>query len=143
MTEEELRAYNGSDSEKPLLMAIKENIYNVSTSKMFYSPSGSYAMLAGRDASRALAQLSFKLEDFNGSLEDLSDAQLKILQDWEYKFMDKFAQVGQLVLKKTPTENKTEEESFGIRQVLKASKADMLQEIRIVEQHGLQKDSHL
>ncbi|KAF3645743.1 putative regulator of nonsense transcripts 2-like [Capsicum annuum] len=142
MPEEELRAYNGSDSEKPLLMAIKEKIYDVSTSKMFYSPGGSYAMLAGRDASRALAQLSFKLEDFNGSLEGLSDAQLKILQDWEYKFMDKFARVGQLVLKKTPTENKTEEESFGIRQVLKASKADMLQEIKIVEQHGLQKDSH-
>ncbi|WMV25679.1 hypothetical protein MTR67_019064 [Solanum verrucosum] len=33
MTEEELRAYNGSDSEKPLLMAIRGQIYDVSTSK--------------------------------------------------------------------------------------------------------------
>ncbi|PHT51200.1 hypothetical protein CQW23_10947 [Capsicum baccatum] len=81
MSEEELRDYNGSDSEKPLLMAIKGKIYDVSTSKMFYGLGGSYAMSAGRDASRALAQLSFKLEDFNGSFEGLSDAQLEILQD--------------------------------------------------------------
>ncbi|PHT98798.1 Membrane steroid-binding protein 2 [Capsicum chinense] len=81
MTKEELRAYNGSDSEKPLLMAIKGKIYDVSTSKMFYGPGGSYAMFAGRDASRALAQLSFKPEDINGNLEGLSDAQLEILQD--------------------------------------------------------------
>ncbi|KAM3341844.1 hypothetical protein P3S68_026810 [Capsicum galapagoense] len=74
MSEEELRDYNGSDSEKSLLMAIKGKIYDVSTSKMFYGPGGSYAMFAGRDASRVLAQLSFKPEDFNGSLEGLSDA---------------------------------------------------------------------
>ncbi|KAK4366505.1 hypothetical protein RND71_014385 [Anisodus tanguticus] len=34
ITEEELWAYNGSDSQKPLLMAIKEHIYDVSTSKL-------------------------------------------------------------------------------------------------------------
>ncbi|MCD7464708.1 hypothetical protein HAX54_053274 [Datura stramonium] len=34
MTEEELRAYNGSDSKKPLLMAIKGQIYDVSSSKL-------------------------------------------------------------------------------------------------------------
>ncbi|KAF3645741.1 Membrane steroid-binding protein 2 [Capsicum annuum] len=111
ITEEELRAYYGSDSEKPLLMAIKGKIYDVSTFKMFYGPGGSYAMFAGRDVSRALAQLSFKPEDFNGSLECLNNAELEILQDWEYKFMDKYARVGQLVPKKTSTENKAEEES--------------------------------
>ncbi|KAF3645744.1 Membrane steroid-binding protein 2 [Capsicum annuum] len=92
-------------------MAIKGKIYDVSTSKMFYGPGGSYAMFVGRDASRALAQLSFKPEYFNGSLDGLSDAQLEILQDWEYKFMNKYAWVGQLFLKKTLIENKTEEES--------------------------------
>ncbi|XP_055835218.1 probable steroid-binding protein 3 [Solanum dulcamara] len=105
MTEEELSAYNGFDSEKPLLMAIKGQIYDVSTSKMFYGPGGAYAMFIGRDASRALALLSFKPEDINGNLEGLSDAELEILQDWECKFMEKYAQVGQLVPKKTLTEN--------------------------------------
>lgn len=103
MTEEELRAYNGSDSEKPLLMAIRGQIYDVSTSKMFYGPGSSYAMFAGRDASRALALLSFKPEDINGNLEGLGDAELQILLDWECKFMEKYDRVGQLVLKKTLT----------------------------------------
>lgn len=105
MTDEELRAYSGSDSEKPLLMAIKGQIYDVSTSKMFYGPGGSYAMFAGRDASRALALLSFKPEDINGNLEGLSDAELEILQDWECKFMEKYPRVGQLVPKKTTANN--------------------------------------
>ncbi|PHT84796.1 Membrane steroid-binding protein 2 [Capsicum annuum] len=51
MTKEELRAYNGFDSEKPFLMAIKGKIYDVSTSKMFYGTGGSYAMFVRRDVS--------------------------------------------------------------------------------------------
>ncbi|MCD7464709.1 hypothetical protein HAX54_053275 [Datura stramonium] len=81
--------------------------------KMFYGPGGSYAMFAGRDASRALAQLSFKPEDINGNLKGLSDAELEVLQDWEYKFMEKYARVGQLVPKKTLTENIKDESAEG------------------------------
>lgn len=33
VTEQELRAYNGSDPSKPLLMAIKGQIYDVSASR--------------------------------------------------------------------------------------------------------------
>ncbi|KAJ8544157.1 hypothetical protein K7X08_028668 [Anisodus acutangulus] len=143
ITEEDLWAYNGSDSQKPLLMAIKGHIYDVSTSKMFYGPGGSYAMFAGRDASRALAQLSFKPEDINGNLEGLSDAELEILQDWEDKFMEKYARVGQLVPKKTLTENKVGENGCRIEEVPKATKTDMLRESTSVEESGIQKDIHL
>jgi membrane-associated progesterone receptor component len=34
ITEEELRQYDGSDPEKPLLMAIKGQIYDVSQSRL-------------------------------------------------------------------------------------------------------------
>ena len=34
LTEEELKAYNGSDSQKPLLIAIRGQIYDVSSSKL-------------------------------------------------------------------------------------------------------------
>lgn len=37
VTEEELRVYDGSDPNKPLLMAIKGQIYDVSRSRYFYS----------------------------------------------------------------------------------------------------------
>ncbi|KAH7677456.1 membrane-associated progesterone receptor component protein [Dioscorea alata] len=94
---EELKAYDGTDPKKPLLMAIKGQIYDVSRSRMFYGPGGPYALFAGRDASRALALMSFDHNDLTGNLEGLSSAELEVLQDWEYKFMEKYVKVGQLI----------------------------------------------
>ncbi|KDP30537.1 hypothetical protein JCGZ_15246 [Jatropha curcas] len=116
VTEQELRAYDGSDPSKPLLMAIKGQIYDVSSSRMFYGPGGPYAKFAGRDASRALALLSFDPQDLTGNLKGLSDSELEVLQDWEYKFMEKYVKVGQLVPEETKTmetdgEEKVEESS--------------------------------
>ncbi|KAJ0961208.1 hypothetical protein J5N97_000802 [Dioscorea zingiberensis] len=101
VTLDELRVYDGCDPKKPLLMAIKGQIYDVSRSKMFYGPGGPYALFAGRDASRALALMSFDHNDLTGNLEGLSSAELEVLQDWEYKFMEKYVKVGQLVSEKT------------------------------------------
>lgn len=64
---------------------------------MFYGRGGPYAMFAGKEASRALALLSFKPEDINGNLQDLGPEELQILEDWEFKFMEKYPKVGQLV----------------------------------------------
>ncbi|XP_051150187.1 membrane steroid-binding protein 2-like [Andrographis paniculata] len=125
VTEEELKAYDGSDSNKPLLMAIKGQIYDVSRSRMFYGPGGPYAMFAGRDASRALALMSFDPKDLTGNVEGLSASELEALQEWEYKFMEKYVKVGQLVSRniseskqneiegEAATEFKNEEKSTG------------------------------
>lgn len=112
VTLEELKAYDGSDPKKPLLMAIKGHIYDVSRSRMFYGPGGPYALFAGRDASRALALMSFDSNDLTGNLEGLSSSELEVLQDWEYKFMEKYVNVGQLVSDKTTSEdvNRSNEE---------------------------------
>ncbi|XP_057950541.1 membrane steroid-binding protein 2-like [Malania oleifera] len=99
VTEEELRAYDGSDSKKPLLMAIKGQIYDVSQSRMFYGPGGPYALFAGKDASRALAKMSFEDKDLTGDVSGLGPFELEALQDWEYKFMSKYVKVG--TIKKT------------------------------------------
>lgn len=105
VAEEELRAYNGSDPSKPLLMAIKGQIYDVSRSRMFYGPGGPYALFAGRDASRALALLSFEPEHLTGNIEGLSDDQLEVLQDWEEKFKEKYENVGRIVPKESTSKN--------------------------------------
>ncbi|KAL0452506.1 UNVERIFIED_CONTAM: Membrane steroid-binding protein 1 [Sesamum latifolium] len=94
ITAEELKQYDGSDSKKPLLMAIKGQIYDVSQSRMFYGPGGPYALFAGKDASRALAKMSFEEKDLNGDLTGLGVFELEALQDWEYKFMSKYVKVG-------------------------------------------------
>ncbi|KAL3653495.1 Membrane steroid-binding protein 1 [Castilleja foliolosa] len=94
ISDEELKGYNGSDPKKPLLMAIKGQIYDVSQSRMFYGPGGPYALFAGKDASRALAKMSFEEKDLNGDLTGLGVFELEALQDWEYKFMGKYVKVG-------------------------------------------------
>ncbi|KAL1217302.1 Membrane steroid-binding protein 2 [Cardamine amara subsp. amara] len=94
ITEEELKQYDGSDSKKPLLMAIKGQIYDVSQSRMFYGPGGPYALFAGKDASRALAKMSFEDQDLTGDISGLGAFELEALQDWEYKFMSKYVKVG-------------------------------------------------
>lgn len=62
-------------------------------------------MFAGKECSRALALLSFKPDDINGNLEGLSEEELVILQDWEYKFMEKYVKVGQLVPEQKSQQN--------------------------------------
>ncbi|KAG8390307.1 hypothetical protein BUALT_Bualt01G0070000 [Buddleja alternifolia] len=94
ITDEELKQYDGSDPKKPLLMAIKGQIYDVSHSRMFYGPGGPYALFAGKDASRALAKMSFEDKDLTGDITGLGGFELEALQDWEYKFMSKYVKVG-------------------------------------------------
>ncbi|KAL9317556.1 hypothetical protein ACSQ67_014073 [Phaseolus vulgaris] len=94
ITAEELKAYDGNDPDKPLLMAIKAQIYDVSQSRMFYGPGGPYALFAGKDASRALAKMSFEDKDLTGDISGLGPFELDALQDWEYKFMSKYVKVG-------------------------------------------------
>ncbi|CAL5405001.1 unnamed protein product [Camellia sinensis] len=94
VTEEELKVYDGSDPKRPLLMAIKGQIYDVTQSRMFYGPGGPYALFAGKDASRALAKMSFEEQDLTGDISGLGPFELDALQDWEFKFMTKYAKVG-------------------------------------------------
>lgn len=84
-----------------ILLAVKGNVYDVSFGgKEHYGPGGSYHIFAGIDASRALAKMSFDPSDVNSSdLSDLTEEQLKILDDWEDKFQNKrlYPIVGKLV----------------------------------------------
>lgn len=61
---------------------------------MFYGPGGPYALFAGKDASRALAKMSFEDQDLTGDISGLGAFELEALQDWEYKFMSKYVKVG-------------------------------------------------
>ena len=71
---------------------------------MFYGPGGPYALFAGKDASRALAKMSFEPQDLNGDLTGLGPFETDALQDWEYKFMSKYVKVG-TIKKAAPAED--------------------------------------
>ncbi|VAH16973.1 unnamed protein product [Triticum turgidum subsp. durum] len=96
--EEELRQYDGSDPKKPLLMAIKGQI---------------------KDASRALAKMSFEPQDLNGDTSGLGPFELDALQDWEYKFMSKYVKVG-TIKKAAPAEDGTTSTSPGTNETVTA-----------------------
>ncbi|CAI9775014.1 unnamed protein product [Fraxinus pennsylvanica] len=113
ITEEELKQYDGSDFEKPLLMAIKGQIYDVSRSRMFYGPGGPYALFAGKDASRALAKMSFDEKDLNGDLTGLGFFELDALQDWEYKFITKYVKVGTIKKTEPASDGETTDQAKG------------------------------
>ncbi|KAL2621784.1 hypothetical protein R1flu_001989 [Riccia fluitans] len=62
----------------------------------FYGPGGMYSLFAGKNASRALAKMSFEESDLNGNLEGLSMYEMDALNESEQKFMCKYHKVGQL-----------------------------------------------
>ncbi|KAL3330115.1 hypothetical protein AABB24_034131 [Solanum stoloniferum] len=90
LTADELKAYDGSDPSKPIYVAIKGRIFDVSAGNSFYGPGGPYCMFAGKDASRALAKMSKNEEDVSPSLDGLSEKEMGVLNDWETKFEAKY-----------------------------------------------------
>jgi membrane-associated progesterone receptor component len=62
--------------------------------RMFYGLGGAYEIFAGKDASRALAKMSFEPQDLTGDISGLTPFELSSLNDWEYKFTSKYVKVG-------------------------------------------------
>ena len=93
----ELSAYDGSDPQKPLLLAIRGQVYDVGRGRGFYGPGGPYGMFAGKDCSRALAKVAFDPELFTGDLEGLEPHELEKLEEWIETFEGKYRRVGRLL----------------------------------------------
>ena len=98
LTKEELAKFDGSSEEvpegyatTPIYLGAGKQVFDVSFGGVgFYGPGGGYNRFAGKDASRALAKMSFEPEDVeNTSVDDLEDKQKKILDDWIKTFAEK------------------------------------------------------
>ena len=103
ITIEELSKYDGTDPFKPLLVAIRGQIFDVQKSVDFYGPGKSYSVYAGREVSRALGKMSLKESDCNGDLSDLTEKELSVLSQWEDKFHTKYPLVGRVIESKVLT----------------------------------------
>jgi membrane-associated progesterone receptor component len=62
----------------------------------FMALRGPYSLFAGRDATRALALMSFDPNDLTGDLDglSLSPDELEVLQDWEEKIQGEVSEGG-------------------------------------------------
>ncbi|DAZ95801.1 TPA: hypothetical protein N0F65_009197 [Lagenidium giganteum] len=100
LTLAELARYDGGqDPRGTVLVGINGTIYDVTLKGlMHYGPGGTYAQFAGKDASRALACMSFDEECLsNPSLDDLTPEQQQALADWATRFQQKYVRVGKLL----------------------------------------------
>ena len=70
---------------------------DVRTGVEYYGSDGPYKVMAGRDASKAFAMMSLKLEDAHDDLSGVDDEHLKILDDWYDKLTKKYPNVGNVV----------------------------------------------
>jgi len=97
LTIEELSKCNGMDPYRPLLVAIRGSIFDVSRGVEFYGPGKPYGVYAGKEISRALGKMSLDLADCTGELDDLTEKQKTVLAQWEEKFNKKYPIVGEIV----------------------------------------------
>ncbi|KAI1500073.1 membrane-associated progesterone receptor component 1 [Biscogniauxia marginata] len=98
-----LLPYDGQGG-KPVYLAVRGRVFDVSAGRNFYGPGGPYENFAGRDASRGLAYHSFDedmlTKDLDGPLdrlEGLGPEEFESLQGWEERFLSKYLVVGKLV----------------------------------------------
>jgi len=87
ITYEELAKCDGTDPDKPVLVAIKGTVFDVSRNEA-YAPNGTYHVFAGKDPSRALATSSLKPEDCVPEWSDLKEENKTVLSEW-YRFFSK------------------------------------------------------
>jgi hypothetical protein len=106
---EDLKQYDGTDESKPVYVAVKGTVFDVSPKREMYgtfdfrfflsrslwdavltdlmvcgetAPGKGYNVFAGKDGSRGLGMSSLKPEDAVPDYSTLDDKQLKVLDDW-------------------------------------------------------------
>lgn len=97
MTVQQLALYDGRDENKPLLIGIKGTIYDVSSRSDIYGKGCGYNVLCGKDASLALAKMSFDATLFNKSIQDITEKERKSLDSWVSWFQNKYIEFGKLM----------------------------------------------
>lgn len=56
----DLRAYDGSDPDAPIMIAIQGIVFDVSSGPHFYSKTGPYNQLVGKEATKAVGLMSLE-----------------------------------------------------------------------------------
>ncbi|XP_061599683.1 neudesin [Cololabis saira] len=94
-TEEELRGHDGSEEGKPIYMAVKGVVFDVTTGEEFYGKDAAYNALVGKDSTRAVAKMSLDPADLTPDTAGLSEEQLASLESvFEGTYKAKYPIVG-------------------------------------------------
>ena len=87
----QLQDFNGlsKDNGNKVYIGLKRDVFDVTSARdTFYGPGQSYFCFAGREASRAMAKLSFEEAELSNGLNirDLGPFETQTLDDWVQKF---------------------------------------------------------
>ncbi|WVQ97658.1 hypothetical protein IAU59_004772 [Kwoniella sp. CBS 9459] len=93
----ELSQYDGSDPSKPIYVAIKGRVFDVTNKPEMYGKGKGYNIFAGRDASKGLGMSSLDIKDAVPDYSSLNEAQMKTLNQWESFFEKRYNVVGKVV----------------------------------------------
>ncbi|ORY48454.1 cytochrome b5 [Rhizoclosmatium globosum] len=80
-THAELSEFNGTDPSKPIYLALKGQVYDVSSKPQLYGPEGQMHQFAGKDCSRVYG-LSARAEDFLVDYSSLNEQEMEALENW-------------------------------------------------------------
>merc|ERR1712173_291077 len=92
--------------DRRIYTALQGKIYEITARRDLYGEGGRYHFMAGKDATRSLAKMSFDPADIENAtkLDDLNDAEKTCLQEWVDKFNEKYEVVGVLRYPKPKTD---------------------------------------
>ncbi|KAG0225848.1 hypothetical protein BGW42_004074 [Actinomortierella wolfii] len=98
-TPEELAQYDGTDPNKPIYLAIKGEVFDVTSGGPFYAKGGAYGFFSGKDASRAYATGCFQTH-LTHDLRGLSPGDLAAIDGWLkfYQNHHRYLPVGHVIL---------------------------------------------
>ncbi|KDN45309.1 cytochrome b5 [Tilletiaria anomala UBC 951] len=97
ITRKELAQYDGSDPSKPVYVAIKGQVFDVSPKREMYAPGKGYHIFAGKDGSAGLGKSSLKAEDAISDYSGLTESERKVLNDWVAYYTKRYNIVGKVV----------------------------------------------
>ncbi|KAF9033824.1 cytochrome b5-like heme/steroid binding domain-containing protein [Panaeolus papilionaceus] len=95
-TTEQLKEFDGSDPSKPIYVAIKGDIFDVTAKAEVYGAGRSYNVFAGKDGSKGLGMSSLKPEDAVSDYSTLDEKDMKVLDDWHSFFSKRYNVVGKV-----------------------------------------------
>ncbi|KAJ0412073.1 hypothetical protein ATCC90586_004619 [Pythium insidiosum] len=96
-TLEELRRYDGSNADLPILLSLGGKVLDVSKGAKFYAPGRTYHQFAGTACTRALTLSSLDKKDISDDVSDFTDEQRKDMEDTLQFYLEKYPVVGVLV----------------------------------------------
>ncbi|KAF8310260.1 cytochrome b5 [Clavulina sp. PMI_390] len=95
-TLEDLKQYDGKTEGKPIYVAIKGTVFDVSNKREMYGPGASYNIFAGKDGSRGLGMSSLDPANAVPDWSPLEGPQKATLDQWHSFFKARYNIVGKV-----------------------------------------------